>query len=253
MPSDVNVLLVDDNPVILDMLAKALQPVAIITAVGGGNEALSRTSVSIPDLVISDYQMPDVTGRDLLQILRARPTTSRVPFILMSSKTDQNEKLGPIRDAIEDFIEKPFFLREAVRRIKRVVDKIALEKMARAAAGQSSVRGSLLQMNAIDLLQSLELGRKTCKLMLDSNGRKCDMYFVEGQIIHAVFGPTEGDEAVYAALNFEEGTWEIDFSSNSAEQTTTRSTQGLLMEGLRLLDEANRDAEQAEQDTMNDA
>jgi CheY-like chemotaxis protein len=244
MPSDVNVLLVDDNPVILDMLAKALGPLAIITSARNGNDALSRVSASIPDLVISDYQMPGVNGRDLLQTLRARLSTSRVPVILMASKADQNEKLGAVRDAVEDFIEKPFFVRETVRRIKRVVDKIALEKMARAAAGQATVRGSLAQMNSIDLLQSLELGRKTCKLLLSSNGRNCEMYFAEGQLTHAQFGPTEGDDAVYAALTFDSGTWEIDFSASTTEQTTTRSTQGLLMEGLRLLDESNRDSEQ---------
>ena len=50
------------------------------------------------------------------------------------------------------------------------------------------------------------------------------LYFVEGQITHAVFGPTEGDEAVYAALGFTQGTWEIDFSASAGEQTTSRST-----------------------------
>lgn len=244
MPSDVNVLLVDDNPVILEMLSKALGQVAVVTSVRSGNDALSLTSSATPDLIISDYQMSGVTGKDLLQTLRSRPATSRVPFILMASRADQNEKLGSVRDLVEDFIEKPFFVREAIRRIKRVVDKIALEKMARAAEGQSTVRGSLAQMNSIDLIQSLELGRKTCRLLLSSNGRSCEMFFADGQLTHAQFGPTEGDEAVYAALAFETGTWEIDFSASTTDQTTTRSTQGLLMEGLRLMDEANRDAEQ---------
>ncbi|HMK29663.1 MAG TPA: DUF4388 domain-containing protein, partial [Terriglobales bacterium] len=124
---------------------------------------------------------------------------------------------------------------------------IALEKMAREAAGETVLRGSLAQMNVVDLLQSLELGRKTCALALTNSGELCSLYFHEGQISHATYGALKGDEAVYKVLTWTVGNFEIDFAGQTSEQTTTRSTQGLLMEGLRQLDEANRDqTEQAE-------
>lgn len=244
MVSDVNVLLVDDNPVIVEMLRKALESVAHISAVRSGDDALERLGQEAPDLIVSDFNMPGTDGRDLVQQLRSRSASARIPVILMASRADQNEKLGMLRDAVEDFIDKPFFMREAVSRIKRVVDKIALEKMAREAPAKGVVRGTLSQMNAIDLLQSLELGRKSCKLNVASDGKSCDMYFVEGQLMHAVAGDVKGDDAVYKVLMFSEGDWELDFNSTTTEQTTTRSTQSLLMEGLRLFDEANRDADE---------
>jgi hypothetical protein len=123
-----------------------------------------------------------------------------------------------------------------------VVDKIALEKMTRP--GDSVVRGNLQQMNTMDLFQSLELGHKTCRLTLTNDGERCDVFFGDGQITHATYGPVRGDDAVFKLLAWTQGTFEIDFSGSSSEQSTTRSTQGLLMEGLRLLDEANRDAEE---------
>jgi hypothetical protein len=70
------------------------------------------------------------------------------------------------------------------------------------------------------------------------------MFFNEGQIHHATYGATKGDEAVYKVLSWTGGNFEIDFKGTSTEQTTTQSTQGLLLEGLRLLDESNRDAEE---------
>ena len=143
---------------------------------------------------------------------------------------------------MEDFVEKPFFLKETVAHIKKTIDKIALEKMAREAPGDSTVRGNLAQMSCMDLLQSLEMGRKSCALALISDGEHCDLYFSEGQINHAVYGNLKGDEAVYKVLTWTTGNFSIDFAGSSAEQTVTRSTQGLLMEGMRLLDEANRDA-----------
>jgi len=107
------------------------------------------------------------------------------------------------------------------------------------------LRGSLAQMNVIDLLQSLELGRKTCSLGISNNGEQCELFFTEGQISHAIYGDLKGDEAVYKVLGWTAGNFQIDFEASSGENTTTRSTQGLLMEGLRLLDEANRDAEES--------
>jgi hypothetical protein len=100
-------------------------------------------------------------------------------------------------------------------------------------------------MNVIDLLQSLELGRKTCSLTLTNGDDQCELFFSEGQINHGVYADLKGDDAVYKVLTWTGGNFQIDFEGQSPEQTITRSTQGLLMEGLRRLDEANRDADQA--------
>lgn len=242
MPSNVNVLLVDDNPVVLDMLRKAIEPLAKVVAVRSGKDALTSSDANAPDLVITDYKMPELDGRQLIQQLRSKSNLARVPVVMLASKTDQNEKLGMLRDTVDEFVEKPFFLRDAIGRIKRIVDRISLEKMAKEAPSEGGgVRGSLAQMSTIDLLQSLELGRKNAKLIVSNGKETCDLYFQEGNLTHAVFGKLEGDEAVYKALVWTEGTWELDFTNLSNKTTTTRSTQGLLMEGLRLLDEANRD------------
>jgi DNA-binding response OmpR family regulator len=186
--------------------------------------------------------MPGMDGRQLVEKLKDRAATARLPIILMATKADQNEKLKIVEDKVEDFLEKPFFVKEATARIKRIVDRIALEKMAKEAPGEGTLRGTLQQMNVIDLLQSLELSRKTCRLTLTTNDDRCELFFSEGQINHATYGDLSGDDAVYKVLTWQDGNFQIDFTLSSTEQTITRSTQGLLMEGLRLLDEANRDA-----------
>jgi CheY-like chemotaxis protein len=215
-----------------------------VNVASDSTDALLRSIDDPPDLIISDYQMPGLDGRQLLEKLKSRANTSRIPVILMASRADVNEKLKVVRETVEDFLEKPFYLREAGTHLKHVIDKVALEKMAReAGAGGSTVNGSLSQMNVIDLLQSLELGRKNCALALTNNGDRCDLFFCEGQINHAIYGDQVGDEAVYKVLLWTGGSFKIDFAGISKEQTVTRSTQGLLMEGLRLLDESNRDNE----------
>jgi CheY-like chemotaxis protein len=231
MPSNVKVLLVDDNPMVLEMLRQSLAHFCKVQPLRDGADALLQAIEEKPDLIITDYAMNGMDGRQLLQKIKARSATATIPVILMASKTDINEKLKPLQD------------KEASARIKKLVDKIALEKMAREAPADSVVRGSLAQMNVLDLLQSLDMGRKTCALTLTNNGDNCKMFFTEGQINHAVYGKLKGDEAVYKVLTWSEGSFEIDFKGSSGEQTTTQSTQGLLLEGLRLLDESNRDTE----------
>ncbi|HEX6880892.1 MAG TPA: DUF4388 domain-containing protein [Terriglobales bacterium] len=242
MAGTVKVLLIDDNPMILGMLSQALEKFADLDTTTDSAEGLLKVVEAPPDLLITDYQMPGMDGRQLVERLKDRAATARLPIILMATKADQNEKLKIVEDKIEDFLEKPFFIKDASARIKRIIDRIALEKMAREAPSDGRLRGTLQQMNVIDLLQSLELGRKTCRLTLTNADDRCEIYVNEGQINHALYGPLTGDEAVYKVLTWQEGNFEIDFNSSSTEQTITRSTQGLLMEGLRLLDEANRDA-----------
>lgn len=243
MQANVKVLLVDDNPMVLEMLRAALDPLAHVSTSSDGADALLKVIDEPPDLIISDFRMPGLDGQQLLDKIRSRAATAKMPVILLASRVDITDKLRGLQ-SVEELVEKPFFLRDATARIKKAIDRIALEKMARDAPGEGVLRGSLAQMNVMDLLQSLELGHKTCKLVLSSDGERCEMYFTDGQINHAVYGPLKGDDAVYKVLGWPGGNFTIDFTGKSAEQTCTRSTQGLLMEGLRLIDEANRDAEE---------
>jgi CheY-like chemotaxis protein len=240
MANDVRLLLVEDNPMVLGMLQQALSPLAVVTAASESADALLKAVDDPPDLVVSDYRLPGMDGRQLIEKLRSRPKTANFSAVLMANKADIAERLSP-QDAADDYLEKPFFLREAVKRIKRMIDRIALEKMAKTAPSDGVVRGNLAQMNVIDLMQSLEMGRKSCQLTLTQDGDKCEVFFVEGQVKHATYGSLVGDEAVFKVLRWTGGSFELDFEGKTNKETTQLNTQGLLMEGLRLLDESARD------------
>jgi CheY-like chemotaxis protein len=241
MANDVKLLLVEDNPMVLGMLQHALSPLAAVTAASESADALLKAVDDPPDLVVCDYRLPGMDGRQLIEKLKSRPKTANFSAVLMANKADIAERLSP-QDAADDYLEKPFFLREAVRRIKRMIDRIALEKMAKTAPSDGVVRGNLAQMNVIDLMQSLEMGRKSCQLTLTKDGDKCEVFFAEGQVKHATYGSLVGDEAVFKVLRWTGGSFELDFEGKTDKETTQLNTQGLLMEGLRLLDESQRDS-----------
>jgi CheY-like chemotaxis protein len=241
MANNVKLLVVDDNPMVLAMLQQALTPLALVTTATDAADALLKAVDDVPDLLVCDYRMPGMDGRQLVEKLRSRPATANFSSVLMASKVDIAERLSP-QDAADDYLEKPFFLKDATRRIKRTIDRIALEKLAKTAPKDGVVRGSLSQMNVIDLMQSLEMGRKSCQLSLSHEGDKCEVFFAEGQVKHATYGALVGDEAVFKVLRWTGGNFQLDFEGKTGKETTQLNTQGLLMEGLRLLDESARES-----------
>lgn len=240
MADNVKLLLVDDNPMVLGMLQQALTPLAKVTSASDAADALLKAVDDAPDLLVCDYRMPGMDGRQLVEKLKSRPATANFSTVLMASKADIAERLSP-QDAADDYLEKPFFLKDATKRVKRMIDRISLEKMAKTAPSDGVVRGNLSQMNVIDLMQSLEMGRKSCQISLSNEGDKCEVFFVEGQVKHATYGSLVGDEAVFKVLRWTGGSFQLDFEGKTDKETTQLNTQGLLMEGLRLLDESQRD------------
>jgi hypothetical protein len=87
------------------------------------------------------------------------------------------------------------------------------------------------------------MGRKTCLLTFTNGKERCEVYFSEGQVTHAAYDDLVGDPAVFKVLRWRDGTFQINFEAKTSKQTTTLNTQGLLMEGLRQLDEANRESD----------
>src|SRR5262250_2327535 len=94
MQSDVKLLLVDDNPMVLGMLRDALSPLAKVTTANDGADALLKAVDDAPDLVVSDYRMPGMDGRQLVEKLKSRSTTAGISVILLATKSDISEKLA---------------------------------------------------------------------------------------------------------------------------------------------------------------
>lgn len=242
MASTVKILVVDDNPTILQLICTSLEKCGEIITATDGADALMKTIEAKPDLVISDYTMPMMDGRALFEKLRARKETQDIPFVFLASQQEIDERLRMVLEGVEDYFVKPFFARDLLQQARRITARLLQQRMEKQGGG-AGIKGKLAEISLIDWMQSLEQGRKTCALILRTNGEECTMYFSDGQVNHAVCGDLKGDAAVFKVLAWMEGDWEVDFQKNSSAHTTTMSTQGLMMEGLRIMDEANRDAE----------
>jgi CheY-like chemotaxis protein len=238
LAAKVRVLVVDDNPMLRDLMVQGLQPICEVVVASDGGDALLKAVDDPPGLIVSDYRMPGLNGRQLYEKLRGREATRQVPFIFLASRGDIEDKLRP-NVGPEDFLVKPFFVADLVRLAKRVVERLTLEYLQRQATRPGVIQGRIEEMGVAELMQSLEMGQKSCRLTLRHGAESCEMYFAAGQCKDARSGSIEGDEAVFQAINWNDGEFEIDFAGTSERTTTTRSTTGLLMEAMKLLDEAN--------------
>jgi response regulator RpfG family c-di-GMP phosphodiesterase len=238
---DVQVLIVDDNPMIRELICRGMQSHCHVISSSDGADALLKSVDNPPDLIISDFRMPGLDGRQLFEKLRGRESTRNIPFVFVASRGDIEEKLRPaVGGGVEDFIPKPFFVADLVRQVKKIVDRLHLEKMQKHASRPGVIQGRLEEMSVTELMQSLEMGQKTCRLMLRRNGEMAELFFNAGQCKHAQLGATEGDAVAYQVIAWLDGEFEIDFGTTSDRATTTLSTTGLLMEAMRLMDESNQ-------------
>jgi CheY-like chemotaxis protein len=240
----VKLLLADDNPLVRGLVEKGLEPLCDVETAADGADALLKVIDDLPDVILCDYKMPGLDGRQLFEKLRGREATRHIPFLFMASRADIEERLRPLVDGVEEFIAKPFLVKDLVRITKKVVDRLHLEKLQKRASRPGVIQGRLEEMSMIDLMQSLEMGQKSCKLVVRHGGEQGELYFASGQCRDAKIGKVEGDDAVYRVVLWTAGEFEIDFNAanSSTRTTTTRNTTGLLMEAMRLMDEANRDA-----------
>ncbi|HHN46729.1 MAG TPA: DUF4388 domain-containing protein [Planctomycetes bacterium] len=98
--------------------------------------------------------------------------------------------------------------------------------------------GSLSDFGVPEILQVIDLNRKTGKLSIITEGERGDIFVRDGQVIHAKAGGVEGEEAVYRMLDAERGYFEFDMKDvEGVTATITVKTANLLMEGFRRMDE----------------
>src|ERR1700740_187754 len=120
MVNNVKLLVVEDNPMVLGMLRQALASLAPVTTATDAADALLKAVDDPPDLLVCDYRMPGMDGKQLIERLKSRPATANFSAIIMASRADIDERLSP-QDVADDYLAKPFFLKEATKRIKRTV------------------------------------------------------------------------------------------------------------------------------------
>jgi DNA-binding response OmpR family regulator len=117
------ILVVDDEPAVTDLLAYNLRKANydVLTA-ANGREALTVARQSNPDLILLDLMLPEIDGLDVCRELRK---TSEVPIIMITARGEEIDRVVGLELGADDYVSKPFSVRELLARIKAVLRRAA--------------------------------------------------------------------------------------------------------------------------------
>lgn len=240
-------LLVDADPRSVRVLEVSLKKAGFsVTTASDGQDALSKIAFSAPDLVLTDTRLPRLDGYELVRKLKDNSEHATIPVVFLTSQKSIEDKIRGLELGVEDYLTKPIFVRELIARVNLLLAKRTQQSLATNTPNSRRTRlsGDLEDMGVVDLLQTFEVGRKSGVARIESSGRVAVVYFRDGKVVDAELGRLCGEEAVYRSLIWSAGTFEVEFCPVDRKDVIPTSTQGLLMEGMRRLDEWGRLLEQ---------
>lgn len=122
----VSALIVDDAPFIRDLVKKSLRgqfPGLQIEEAVNGRKAQQLLSRQAFDLILCDWEMPEMSGMELLQWFRGQPGSETTPFIMVTSRGDKENVIEAIQSGVSDFIGKPFTNDQLSAKVKKALQR----------------------------------------------------------------------------------------------------------------------------------
>lgn len=228
--SDRLVLLVDDEPHVLMILEKIIKPLGcqIMTA-NNGLEALNVIKQHTPALIISDLMMPKMDGSQLFAALQDDPNLAKIPFVCLSSRAQEDEKVSALELGVEDYWAKPFSVREIPLKVKRILKR---------QPTTARVGGQLSHTSVTDLLNQMERERKEGVVKIVTPNQETGVvYFKDGAAVDAESGSFTGIAAIIHMMQWSEGSYAFTPQAVTRQNVINMRAADLILEALHRYDE----------------
>jgi len=122
------VLIIEDEKDLAELLAFNLEKEGYAaTCVHDGKQGLERAGTDLPDLILLDLMLPGMLGTEVCKALRKDPRTARIPIIMITAKGDEIDRVVGFEVGADDYIVKPFSMREVALRVKAVTRRFEHE------------------------------------------------------------------------------------------------------------------------------
>lgn len=125
----INVLLVEDDEDIGEMLQMSLQ-------LNGMNVTWSVTAMDAqqvlkdkqPDIILLDWMLPGISGPDWIKFLKNQEDNKLIPIIMLTAKSSEEDKVAGLENGADDYVTKPFSIKELIARMKAVLRRVEIKK-----------------------------------------------------------------------------------------------------------------------------
>jgi DNA-binding response OmpR family regulator len=171
MPDSSTILLVDDEDSVQKLLAYPLERDGFrVLQARDGEEALSRFAAENVDLVVLDLMLPKLDGLEVCRRLRAE---SEVPIIMLTARDDELDKVVGLELGADDYITKPFSIREFRSRVRALLRRAAVSRSNGGSRDVISAHGLMV-----------DLGRRVVEI----DGRQVQLTYVEFELLRTLAG-----------------------------------------------------------------
>ncbi len=242
------VLLVDDSVLSRKVQLKVLQELSIndVVEAKNGLEALRKLEELrfTVDFVLTDWNMPAMDGLTFVRELRKLPQGRRVPVIVVSSEGEEDKIATAFQAGANSYVTKPFKKEVLARKIQSVMSVAALPDGKEAGKPETSpdtvaLSGDLSALGFAELVQFLNFSRKTGELLVKPEAGEAGVSFGDGEVKDAWIGRFASEEAFFSIARLRKGRFEFHEGRPARAPRIKQSTLALLMEAMRLVDEAD--------------
>jgi DNA-binding response OmpR family regulator len=229
-----NVLIVDDEKGFLLSLSDGLKSYSDefkVLIAFNGKEAVKILNSTKIDLVVTDLRMPEMDGFQLLAYLTRHFSDIQAVVMTAFGTPEMEAKLSTM--GVTQYLEKP-------------LDFDVLADNIRKHVARDDSKGHIKGITLGTFLQFLEMEKKTCTLTVTSNELIGSLYFLEGELINAKTETSEGEQAAYEIISWDETEIEINYSCKNKTKIITSPLAFVLMESCKIKDEASKQLEKQE-------
>ncbi len=232
-----NILIVDAASTATTQLVNALHDHHLESVViEESAAALDHAFATPPLLILSELKQPGIDGAELFRRIRAHADTQDTPFIFITRQPELEVRLKLLALEIDDFITKPYYPEEVVARVESILRESAVTPRGDAPLNQGFT-GSLEEMGLMDLIQTLELGKKSAMIHLVQEPDEGYLFVDQGEVVDAVLRDYDAEEALDNLMLWLHGYFELTMQPVQRERRVHRSNRELLLAGSQRLHE----------------
>jgi len=163
------VLLVDDEEHILELLKFNLLNAGfkVMTALNG-EDAIKYCQEALPDIILLDVMLPGMDGLETCKRLKSQPRTASIPIIMITAKSEEIDKLLGFELGVDDYITKPFNLRELIARVKALLRRSSM---------------TAREYSETEVIKVGDLSMDTSTYEVKQRDKKVDLTFIEFEML----------------------------------------------------------------------
>lgn len=211
-------------------------------------KALSKTVNAIkvvkefsPDLIISEMELPELSGVDFLKRVKMNPETMSIPFIFLSSSRNVEDKILAHEMGAEAFFMKPIFIKVLIHRINDFFDQEKFNELLSSSKNKKEFKGDLSSISVIDILNIISENKSSGVVELSSSSEKsAEIFFINGAVTRI---ETEGSsnkngvDELFRILSWLDGNFTINYKEVDVPRNVRVPHDRLLVKAANWLDD----------------